>query len=51
MTRMEDLMRLKQARIDALQNEIAKLKSELEKLEADAEINNQFLTELYYENR
>jgi len=48
---MEDLLRLKEARINALQRELVKLQDEVEKLKADAEINNQFLTEIYYENR
>ena len=51
MTHMEDLLRLKQARIDALEKELHRLQSDVEKLKADAEINNNFLTEIYYENR
>jgi len=48
---MEDLLRLKEARIEALQNELYNLKNEVEKLKADAEINNNFITEIYNENR
>lgn len=38
MTHSEDLLRLKQARIEAMENEIANLKQQLELTEAKVEI-------------
>ena len=48
---MEDLLRLKEARIQALQNELFNLKQEVDKLKADAEIHNNLITDIYNENR
>ena len=51
MTFKEDILRLKQARIDALQKELHLLQMEIDNLKANAEINNEFLTDIYYEDR
>tara|TARA_R100001163_G_scaffold11614_4_gene10634 strand:- start:16311 stop:16457 length:147 start_codon:yes stop_codon:yes gene_type:complete len=47
MTRMEDLLRLKEARIDALQREIIKLRDEIKFLKADIEVSREINNKIY----